>query len=341
MTTTVMLSAGTMERKRGEPGRAGAFAPTVHRAAEGGSANYIAVCGGVNIDIGARSFAPLIARDSNPGAVTVSLGGVGRNIAHDLSLLGADVHLLTALGGDDNADRVRASCEALGISLEHALSVPDGKTATYVFLSDPDGDMALAVSDMAICEKLTEDYWAEQLDFLNHAAAVVLDANLPPRAIRYLAANCTSRLFADPVSVTKAEKFKAVLPRLHTIKPNALESEVYTGIHVTDGESARQAAQKLLSLGVSRVFLSLGEQGVLCADGNEMFLQRAIKAEAVNATGAGDAMTAALVWANTEGKTLRESAALAAAAAAIAAEGAETINPALSADAVCARAAQK
>ena len=49
---------------------------------------YAVVCGGVNIDIGAHSFAPLRAKDSNPGKVELSLGGVGRNIAHNMRLLG-------------------------------------------------------------------------------------------------------------------------------------------------------------------------------------------------------------------------------------------------------------
>ena len=49
---------------------------------------YAVVCGGVNIDIGAHSFAPLRAKDSNPGKVELSLGGVGRNIAHNMRLRG-------------------------------------------------------------------------------------------------------------------------------------------------------------------------------------------------------------------------------------------------------------
>ena len=50
------------------------------------SGSYAVVVGGVNVDIGGRSFAPLVASDSNPGTVSVSLGGVGRNIAHNLAL---------------------------------------------------------------------------------------------------------------------------------------------------------------------------------------------------------------------------------------------------------------
>ena len=60
----------------------------------------ITVVGGINVDIEARSDAPLIPRDSNPGKTSVSLGGVGFNIARDLSLLGGKVRMLTALAPD-------------------------------------------------------------------------------------------------------------------------------------------------------------------------------------------------------------------------------------------------
>ena len=58
----------------------------------------VVVIGAVNMDIGAVSSAPLVARDSNPGRVSTSLGGVGRNIAHNLCLLGVDTAMVTALG---------------------------------------------------------------------------------------------------------------------------------------------------------------------------------------------------------------------------------------------------
>ena len=70
---------------------------------------YAVVCGGVNIDIGAHSFAPLRAKDSNPGKVELSLGGVGRNIAHNMRLLGVPTYLLTAVGGDSRAAARRSA----------------------------------------------------------------------------------------------------------------------------------------------------------------------------------------------------------------------------------------
>lgn len=298
------------------------------------SGSYAAVVGGVNVDIGGRSLAPLVARDSNPGRVSMSLGGVGRNIAHNMSLLGLDVRFLTAFGDDLYAQRIAASCGELGIDISHALQVPGGATPTYLFLNDADGDMALAMSDMEICERITPAYLAANLSVLNNAQLVVTDTNIPVQSLVYLAEHCTAPIFADPVSTAKAVKLKPILGRLHTLKPNRIEAELLSGVKITDEDSLHKAAEKLLATGLRRVFISLGTDGVLAADHKEMRLQPCFQAQMRNATGAGDAFMAALAWAFLEGTDLKQTAKAAAAAAAIAVEGSETINPVMSAEAV-------
>ena len=293
---------------------------------------YIAVCGAVNIDVGGRSLAPLVAGDSNPGVICSSLGGVGRNIAHNLALLGAEVKLITALGGDDGARRVRESCRALGIDLGYSLTVPEGVTSSYLSIAGPDGDMALALSDMSIYERLTPDWLAAVLPVLNAAALVVLDANLPAESIEFIAEQCTAPIFADPVSAAKAPRLHRALHRLHTLKPNRLEAEALCGLPITDKESALRAADALLATGLQRVFLSLGPHGVLAVEGIErLFLPNPPLRKRENASGCGDAFMAALAWAFLQGADLRRSALCGLSAAAVAMESAETVNPGMSA----------
>lgn len=301
------------------------------------SGTYAVVVGGANIDIGGRSYAPLVANDSNPGKVTTSIGGVGHNIAHNMSLLGIEVRFLTALGDDLNARRIAASCGELGIDISHALQVSDAATSTYLFINGADGDMALALSDMEICERITPDYLAANLSLLNNAQVVVADTNLPAESLEYLANHCTAPIFADPVSTAKAVKLLPVLGKLHTLKPNRIEAELLSGVKITDEESLRLAARTLLETGLHRVFLSLGSDGVLAADRTQMLKVPCCKATMRNATGAGDAFMAALVWAYLEGTELADSAKAAASAAAFAIEGVETVNPSLSAEAVRGR----
>ena len=292
--------------------------------------SYAVVVGGVNMDIGGRSHAPLVAADSNPGTVTMSLGGVGRNIAHNLSLLGTDVRLLTAYGDDMNGERVAASCSELGIDLSRALKVAGGATSTYLYLTDDRGEMALAVSDMEICKKITPAYLAGQLPLMQNAQVVAADANLIGEALTFLAENCTAPLFVDPVSTAKAEKLRPILPKIHTLKPNRLEAELLSGVPIQTAADVEKAAGVLLEKGVHRLFISLGGEGVYAAMGDQRLLLPNLPGRMVNTTGCGDAFMAALVWAYLEGMDLRATALAGLAAGAIAMESEQTINPEMS-----------
>lgn len=298
---------------------------------------YAVVVGGVNVDIGGRSSAPLVPGDSNPGAVKVSLGGVGRNIAHNMRLLGLDVKLLTAYGDDLNGQRFVSSSAELGLDISRALEVKGMPTSTYLYLTDPCGEMVLAVSDMTVCEKITPEYLSACLPVLQGAQAVVVDANIPQEALCYLAQHCTAPIFADPVSTAKAGKLLPILSRVHTLKPNALETELLTGIRPDTDEALSQAARALLAQGVKQVFLSLGERGIYAADREQQLLLPTLPGKMVNTTGCGDAALAALVWAHMEGLDLRDTALAALAAGAITMESPQTIHPDLTPAAIVAR----
>ena len=301
------------------------------------SGSYAVVVGGVNVDIGGKSFSPLVASDSNPGTVKTSLGGVGRNIAHNLSLLGTDVRMLTAFGDDTHGQRVAASCSELGIDASHARRITGGTTSTYLYLMDDQGEMVLAVSDMEICKKITPTYLAGNLSLLQNAQLIIVDANIPAESLIYLAESCTAPLFCDPVSTSKAEKLRPILSKIHTLKPNRMEAELLSGVKIETMEDVARAADKLLEMGVHRLFISLGADGVYAAMGGSKLHLPNLPGTMVNTTGCGDAAMAAIGWAYLEGMDLKNTALAALAAGAIAMESAETINPAMSATAIKTR----
>ena len=298
------------------------------------SAPYAVVVGGINMDIGGIPSQPPVPADSNPGMVRMSLGGVGRNIAHNMALLGVDTRMLTAFGDDVYARQIAASCGELGIDISRALRVPGGATSTYLFITDERGDMALAVSDMEIYEHLTPAFLASRAPLLGSAQVVVVDTNIPAQSIRWLAENVQLPIFADPVSTSKAEKLRPILGRLHTLKPNRMEAELLSGVAITDEDSLNRAADALLDTGLRRVFISLGGDGVLAADHSGRCHLPCLPGKMVNTTGCGDAFMAAIVWAYLEGTGLEDTARAGLAAAAIAMESGETINPAMSAAAL-------
>ncbi len=298
------------------------------------TAPYAVVIGGVNMDIGGTSHHALRAEDSNPGKVRMSLGGVGRNIAHNMSLLGVDTRMLTAFGDDLYAQKIAASCGELGIDISRSLQVPGGTTSTYLFIADQNGDMALAVSDMDIYEHLTPAFVASRAPLLNNAQVVVMDTNIPADTIAWVAEHVNLPIFVDPVSTTKAEKLRPVLGKLHTLKPNRLEAELLSGVTITDEASLNRAADVLLETGLRRVFISLGSDGVFAADHNSRCQLANLPGRMVNTTGCGDAFMAAITWAYLEGTDLENTAKAGLAAASIAMESTETINPDMSVDAL-------
>lgn len=297
-------------------------------------APYVVVVGGVNIDICGKPFNKLVPRDSNPGKVQSSLGGVGRNIAHNLRLMDVDVKMITALGEDLNSKKVMESCETLGIDLSASLSVHSASTSTYLFITNDEGEMELAVADMEIYEHLTPEFIATRMNLINHAVLCVIDANVPQETIEYVAEHCTVPLVADSVSTTKMHKLEPVFDKIHTLKPNRLEAELLTGISITDDASLKAVGDKLLDRGLQRVFLTLGGDGVYCQDAKEHFRLPCCSTRMVNTTGAGDTFTAAIVWGYLNGLSMKDTARAGLAAASICAESSETINPDLSCDAV-------
>ena len=289
-----------------------------------------AVVGAANIDIGGFSAGRLAMEDSNPGRIVLSAGGVGRNIACNLARLGVQTHLIAALGTDAFADLVRADCDRAGVDATSSFVFEGAASSAYLFIADAGGEMRLAINDMDICRRLTPEALCERLDLLNSMDAVVVDANLSAEALSYLARHVKVPLLADAVSTAKAPRLAGALEKLWAIKPNAIEAEVLTGIPVHDADSAARAALRLVSLGARRAFVTLGERGVCCAEGTRAIHLPGRSARLVNATGAGDAFTAALAWGATRGLSLEDCAVAGLAAAALAVESMEAVNPEMS-----------
>lgn len=302
------------------------------------TAPYVTVVGGVNMDIGGRSAKTLVPQEFNPGTVRMSLGGAGRNIAHNLSLLDVDARLLTVFGDDLYAQRIAASCGELGIDISQSPVIPNGHTSTHLFINDAAGDRVLSVSDGDIYRHLTPHILASRQRLLSASQLLVIDTNIPTESIAWLADNCPVPIFADPVSTAKAGKLQGVLGKLHTLKSNRMEAELLSGVAITDAESLRLAADTLLATGLRRVFISLGRDGVFAADHSGQVHLPVLPADMRNATGCGDAFMAAIAWAYLRGTDLAHTAKAGLAAAAISMESAETINPELNAEALRQRA---
>ncbi|MBR3335093.1 MAG: carbohydrate kinase family protein [Clostridia bacterium] len=293
------------------------------------------VIGAVNMDLSGTPADTLRMGDSNPGKITLSPGGVGRNIAENLRLLGRKVSLITIMGEDTYADVIREHCLNAGIDLQYSFTDPLGRTSAYLCINEQNGDLSAAVSDMTICEELTPDKLEQLLPVLNRGSMVIADANLPEETLAWIAKNVTVPVAADPVSVSKAPRLLPLLSRLTLLKPNIPEAELLTGMTIRGDLNLSRAADALHRLGVKRVYISLGSRGVWADDVREggMMIPCAPGA-IVNTTGCGDAFVAAAADAFLNGLDTMEAARRALAASAICAEDNGAVSPKLSQEAI-------
>ena len=261
----------------------------------------ISIIGGANVDLSATLYDAFIAADSNPGHIEVGYGGVARNIAHNLSLLGARTQLLTIFGGDLFGGLLYDYCRQQGIDVHLSERESSLRSGVYLCINNHGGEMIAAVADTEAIRAITPDWLAKRSGEINLSDFVVADTNITEDALRFLMENVTVPLFVDGVSTTKAHRIvnalrKAKLPYLHSLKLNLKEA-----LAVTHTATYAEAAQQLLNWGVAHVYITLGGEGVYCRNAAEEWLFPSLPGEIVNTTGAGDAFLAGVVYAHAKG----------------------------------------
>jgi pseudouridine kinase len=276
----------------------------------------VVVVGGANVDVKARTTAPLVPATSNPGTVLLTPGGVGRNVAENLARLGSRVALVSTVGSDPDGDWLLEETAAAGVDVTPVLR--GGRTGRYVAVLDADGDLVAGVSDMAATDALGPD--ALDLDLLRSAALVVLDGNLPATTID-AALTLGVRVVIDPVSVAKAERIAPLLRvdrPVFAVTPNEAELVVMGSV------------EGLHRRGVEVVWVRRGAAGSLLSTADGAVELAAPLVTPVDVTGAGDAMLAAFCHRLLAGSELAEAAAYGHEAAALTVTSPHTVRPDLS-----------
>ncbi|MBN4056475.1 MAG: kinase [Alkaliphilus sp.] len=272
------------------------------------SEHPITVIGGANIDIQGQAESQIIMKDSNPGYLKTSLGGVARNIAENMALLGLPTRLITAVGQDINGRMIKENALLHKIDMDDSLIVANKKTSTYLYVLDEQGEMVVAISDMKVTDFLDTTFLSTKTQKINKSAYTVLDANLLVDSLQYLAEHLNeTKLILDTVSAKKSLRAKDVLHRFYAIKSNRTEAEVLLDMKLNSKTDIKIAGAKFLEMGIKKVIITLGQDGVYYTDNSTSFFRNSFNLTPINVTGAGDAFTAGLVYGlthNLESKNL-------------------------------------
>lgn len=276
----------------------------------------VVVVGGANLDI--KGYSPnYIKGSSSPGWIEESSGGVGRNIAEDMALLGQEVVLLTAISNDHIGQKLKEETKDAGVDISHLKisSAQEHKTGVYLAHLDQDGDLIGAVNDMRILKEIDSNYLREKRKIIETSAMMIFDTNLEEKTISYLLQLCSEKKMvkiADAVSVEKSLKLKGKLEKIDYLRGNLDEIEVVLDI-VTIKESDQTRKLKLKdrikkvkdlydqNKYLPELIISTGKDGAYYLsrrDGSaELKHFKAAEInneEIVETTGAGDALTAGL-----------------------------------------------
>ena len=254
----------------------------------------IGIVGGINIDIEGAPFKSIKYHDSNPGKIRLSYGGVGRNIAENLARLGGNCAMISCVGDEPMSLGALNYLKDLGVDVSHVRVMPEEMPSMYLSILDENGDMELGISDMDIIRNITPGYIDEIRHFLEGMDVVALDGNLTADLLEHATFVLRgTKMFYDPVSANKGRRARDFVGRFFAIKPNRIEAEAILDMKIGNDEDIRAAGRRFMELGVSQVYITLGEEGVYyLEEGDEGFIRPAKDLLIKSATGAGDSFSA-------------------------------------------------
>jgi pseudouridine kinase len=261
----------------------------------------VLVIGAAGMDMVGRLKSDLRPHTSNPAQIRYSFGGAARNVAENLLHLGTSVTLLTILGSDEAGDNLIQAIGEAGANVDAILRSSHYPTGTYLAVVNTDGKLEYALDDMRILTELSSKYIHANEDLFEQSSLLFFDANLPKETLRTvmsIARRVKLPACADPTSETLAPRLFPYLPRLRLVVPNSGEASILcnrdSGINTR--REAMDAAKCLVSQGVEIAIVTLAESGVCYATSETSGYVPPVRTDIIDPTGAGDALTAAVLF---------------------------------------------
>ena len=269
----------------------------------------IVVVGSSNMDLVVKAKRIPAAGETILGGDFVMVpGGKGANQAVAAAKLGAEVYFVAKLGDDIFGKQSLGNFKKEGVNAKYVTQTKEAPSGVALIMVDERGNNVIVVAAGAN-QNLSAGDIKKARSCIASSGALVLQLEVPLATVEFAARSaysCGVPVILDPAP---AQKLSAgLLKMVDVLKPNETEAQILTGIKVTDEDSARKAAKRLLKCGVKVVILTMGAKGFLLASMDGMEYVAGIKVRAIDTTAAGDAFTGALAVKMAEGKTIREAA---------------------------------
>lgn len=268
------------------------------------------VFGSIFVDVRAHPQNPLNRHARNPGQTRFVHGGVGRNIAENLGLLGVQVQLVSVADQSGTAREVLERLHRSGVGTDFIVRVEQGGMGLWVAVFDTDGDVYCSVSQVPDYLPLNELVKGRGSELAAAPGLVVLemDMNVPlVRALRDLYKAAGVPIIGLPANLDNLRADPGLLAGLHVFICNQVEAELILGRKILDLDDALAASQEMRRLGVENTVVTLGAVGAAVSgcDLPPQFIP-SIVVQAVDTTGAGDSFVAGVAAGLSRGRGLLE-----------------------------------
>ena len=294
----------------------------------------VLVVGAAGLDVKVRpEETSLSMGQSNPGEIRWGWGGVARNISEKFARLGAEVHLVTAVGNDEWGKDLLQQLVELGVDTSDCIISDTNPTASYVALYQANAQMWVAFDDMSVVRQITPGYIYRLRRLVRETDMICIDANIIPSSLKTLmrlAEEYDVPITADPTTAILTHRLIPHLSQLSLITPNTSEAEALLNMKLETDQAISEGARALVKAGVDLAIITLGVKGLYYATSAESGRLPAFPVNVVDPTGAGDALTAAVAYGLLSGVSPGESVRLGMAAASQTLTCKQTVCPTLS-----------
>jgi pseudouridine kinase len=262
----------------------------------------VLVIGASTLDIVGRLSVMPETGTSTPAKIRPTFGGVARNVAENLARLGQKVSLITVVGETNFGDQLLQETASAGVDVSASIRTEEFRTSTYLAVVTPSGQLQFGLDDMRALSTLKPEHIKERANLFKDASMVFVDMNLSPATLRSIFSQARMAkipVCADATSKKLAPRLIPFLSRLKLVTANSDETSILCegNCQVTNRQTAIQAARYLISKGVEYALIPMAEFGVCYAASEISGHIPAIRTSILDPTGAGDALTATLIFA--------------------------------------------